>query len=156
MIGPGTGFAPFRGFIQERKTLSDASVSLLFFGCRFREADFIYSEEVLKHQEENTITLFTAFSREQEHKVYVTHNMEDQLELIASKLQNGAILYVCGEKGMSESVRLVLKKLVLKHADTFLKSSTPTNNEAEKSQDAAADQFLTDLSKVGRYLQDVW
>lgn len=103
MIGPGTGLAPFRGFLQERhhmleqqnKPLGD---TILYFGCRKRSQDFLYEQELNDYLEKKVITkLYLAFSRDQEKKVYVTHllkqNMEETWKIIGE--QNGHI-YICG------------------------------------------------------------
>lgn len=102
MIGPGTGLAPFRGFIQERQHMIEQGKPLgdtiLYFGCRKRSEDFLYEEELMKYQENKAITkLYLAFSRDQDHKVYVTHllkqNMKETWDVIGEK--NGH-LYICG------------------------------------------------------------
>lgn len=102
MIGPGTGFAPFRGFIQERwhaknqdKPIGD---TILYFGCRKQKEDFLYEEELKKYLEEGALTkLYAAFSRDQNHKIYVSHllkqNMKEVWHVIGEK--DGHI-YVCG------------------------------------------------------------
>ena len=102
MIGPGTGFAPFRGFIQERYHLkqNDKPVgdTILYFGCRKKSEDFLYEEELNQYVENKTLTkLYTAFSRDQTNKVYVTHLLRNNMKEIWNIIgeQNGHI-YVCG------------------------------------------------------------
>ena len=77
MIGPGTGLAPFRGFIQERAWQKSqgkpVGPTLLYFGCRNKSKDYIYQEELEAWEEDGVLTLFTAFSRDQAEKRYVTH-----------------------------------------------------------------------------------
>lgn len=102
MIGPGTGFAPFRGFIQERAFMVQQNKpvgdTILYFGCRKKSEDFLYEEEITQYLEDKVITkAYLAFSRDQEQKVYVTHflkqNMKETWEVIGEK--NGHI-YICG------------------------------------------------------------
>ena len=77
MVGPGTGVAPFRGFIQERALQKEQGKPVgqthLYFGCRNKDKDFIYREEMEKYVEDGVLTLHTAFSRDQPEKIYVTH-----------------------------------------------------------------------------------
>lgn len=102
MVGPGTGLAPMRAFLQSRQHQRQAGesvgASILFFGCRRREEDFIYSDELSAFQEDGTLTqLHTAFSREQEEKVYVQHIIAKQGESLWKLLaEDGAYVYVCG------------------------------------------------------------
>lgn len=102
MIGPGTGLAPFRGFIQERQLMiqenKPVGETILYFGCRKKAEDYLYQEELEGYCESKAITkLYLAFSREQAEKVYVTHllkqNMAETWEIIGEK--NGHI-YICG------------------------------------------------------------
>jgi NADPH-ferrihemoprotein reductase len=102
MIGPGTGLAPFRGFIQERWHLRQQNKpvgdTILYFGCRKKTEDFLYEEELNKYVADKTLTkLYIAFSRDQEHKVYVTHLMKQNRKEIWDVIgdKNGHI-YVCG------------------------------------------------------------
>lgn len=101
MIGPGTGLAPFRGFIQERnyckKEGKDVGETVLYFGCRKRKEDFIYEEELLEYEKSGLLKLHLAFSRDQPHKVYVSNLLEqnaDELWRIVG--ENNGHIYVCG------------------------------------------------------------
>uniref|UniRef100_A0A1B0G1R7 NADPH--hemoprotein reductase n=1 Tax=Glossina morsitans morsitans TaxID=37546 RepID=A0A1B0G1R7_GLOMM len=101
MVGPGTGVAPFRGFIQERQHLRDegkqVGESILYFGCRKKSEDFIYEEELGEYVEKGTLTLKTAFSRDQEKKIYVTHLLEQDADLLWRVLgENNGHFYICG------------------------------------------------------------
>ncbi|XP_022102084.1 NADPH--cytochrome P450 reductase-like isoform X3 [Acanthaster planci] len=101
MVGPGTGLAPFRGFIQERYHSKEAGKTLgetiLFFGCRQRDHDYIYEEELKDYQENGTLSaVYVAFSREQAEKQYVQHLMVHQKEKIWQLLEQGGHIYVCG------------------------------------------------------------
>lgn len=102
MIGPGTGLAPFRGFVQERQWMISENKpvgdTIVYFGCRKKNEDYLYQEELEKYCETKAITkLYIAFSRDQEQKVYVTHmlkqNMKETWDIIGEK--NGHI-YICG------------------------------------------------------------
>lgn len=101
MIGPGTGIAPFRGFIQERdfnrqegKTIGD---TVLYFGCRKRSEDFIYDEELENYSKSGLIQLRTAFSRDTDKKVYVSHLLEQDADLVWKIIgENKGHFYICG------------------------------------------------------------
>lgn len=102
MIGPGTGFAPFRGFIQERHWLKQQGKPVgdayLYFGCRKKQEDFLYQEEIENYLKEGTLTkTYLAFSREQEKKIYVTNllreNKKELWEIIGEKSGH---IYICG------------------------------------------------------------
>jgi len=101
-LGPGTGFAPFRGFIQERwyqkQNGESVGQTILYFGSRNKSEDFIYEEELNQYLSDQTLTkLYTAFSRDQANKVYVTHllrqNMDEVWDVIGN---NNGHIYVCG------------------------------------------------------------
>ena len=101
MVGPGTGLAPFRGFIQERQYLRDEGKvvgdTILYFGCRKKSEDFIYKEELEEYVNKGTLTLKTAFSRDQEKKIYVTHLIEQDADLLWKVIgENKGHFYICG------------------------------------------------------------
>ncbi|KAL1494726.1 hypothetical protein ABEB36_010276 [Hypothenemus hampei] len=100
MIGPGTGVAPFRGFIQERNHSKQegkqVGQTILYFGCRKRNEDFLYEEEFLEYEKNDLLTLKVAFSRDQEKKVYVTHLIEKDADVIWNIFENNGHLYICG------------------------------------------------------------
>ncbi|MBG0729867.1 molybdopterin-dependent oxidoreductase [Mycobacterium avium subsp. hominissuis] len=97
MIGPGTGIAPFRGFLQERRALGHRGPNWLFFGEQHAATDFYYRDELEQMREDGFLTeLDLAFSRDQQHKVYVQHLMRNRGKQLWSWLQDGAQLYVCG------------------------------------------------------------
>jgi NADPH-ferrihemoprotein reductase len=149
MVGPGTGFAPFRGFIQERAyrleqgdTLGQA---ILFFGCRHPEKDFLYREELENHLKQGHISdLIVAFSRETERKVYVQHKMKegDMPKRIWDILSNGGHFYVCGDAaGMARDVSDTLVDIIM--------------TEGKRSREEAM-QYIEDLQKNNRHQSDVW
>lgn len=101
MVGPGTGLAPFRGFIQERQFLRDGGKvvgdTILYFGCRKKDEDFIYREELEQYVQNGTLTLKTAFSRDQQEKIYVTHLIEQDADLIWKVIgEQKGHFYICG------------------------------------------------------------
>lgn len=111
MIGPGTGVAPFRAFMQERH-LSGAKNNYLFFGEREEKNDFYYADFWKEHVKNGFLTLFTAFSRDGKEKVYVQHRLFENKELIWEQILKGAIIYICGDaKQMAKDVTFTLQKI---------------------------------------------
>jgi len=106
MIGPGTGLAPFRGFLRERAALKAQGRSLgpamLFFGCRHPEQDFIYADELAEHARAGIVDLHVAFSRQDGKKTYVQDLLKDQADRVRALIEQGAIVYVCGDGGRME------------------------------------------------------
>lgn len=147
MIGPGTGLAPFRGFIQERAWQKsqgkEVGRTILFFGCRNKAQDYIYQEELEAWQNEGVLDLNVAFSRDQAEKRYVTHLLKEQGELVWKMLDShGAHLYVCGDaKMMAKDVRNIINELCREHGGM-------TETEAET--------FVKKLESQKRYSADVW
>jgi sulfite reductase (NADPH) flavoprotein alpha-component len=113
MIGPGTGIAPFRAFLQERQAIGASGANWLFFGEQRAESDFYYQDELSQMVKNGVLTrLDTAFSRDQDQKIYVQHRMLENADRIWDWLQNGAHLYVCGDaKRMAKDVDTALRKI---------------------------------------------
>ena len=143
MIGPGTGIAPFRGFLHERLALGAKGPNWLFFGERSATTDFLYREELNAMRADGHLARFdTAFSRDQERKVYVQDRMLEQGRDFWSWLQNGASVYVCGDASrMAKDVHATLQTIVEKQG-------CMSSMEAEEYVDAMKDQH--------RYHRDVY
>ncbi|XP_033154716.1 NADPH--cytochrome P450 reductase [Drosophila mauritiana] len=147
MVGPGTGLAPFRGFIQERQFLRDegktVGESILYFGCRKRSEDYIYESELEEWVKKGTLNLKAAFSRDQGKKVYVQHLLEQDADLIWNVIgENKGHFYICGDaKNMAVDVRNILVKIL----------STKGN-----MSEADAVQYIKKMEAQKRYSADVW
>ncbi|MEJ7688024.1 MAG: cytochrome P450, partial [Variovorax sp.] len=142
MIGPGTGLAPFRGFLQEREALiaqgTAPGEAMLFFGCRHPEQDFIYADELKGWAERGVVQLHTAFSRAGERKVYVQDLIREHAAHAWRLLEAGAIVYVCGDGSrMEPDVRRALCDLAREHG-----------------QDGSA--WMDRMIAEKRYVLDVW
>jgi sulfite reductase (NADPH) flavoprotein alpha-component len=143
MVGPGTGVAPFRAFLEEREARGDPGRNWLFFGNQRREADFLYRADLEALAEKRVLTrMDLAFSRDQTAKVYVQHRMLDAASELWRWLANGAYFYVCGDaKRMAGDVDIALQRIVA----------------TEGGMDApAARRFLSELARAGRYQRDVY
>ena len=143
MVGPGTGVAPFRAFVQERRAVGSTGRSWLFFGDRRYTHDFLYQLEWQDALADGSLTrLDLAFSRDAPEKVYVQHRLWEQRRELVDWIENGARLYVCGDAAaMASDVR---STLVRAYAD--VKSITPDQ----------ADTAVATLERDRRYLQDVY
>lgn len=160
MVGPGTGVAPFRGFLQERsKAFEDGQEigkMLLFFGCRRQDEDFLYREEWEEYEEKlgDKFEMVKAFSREQEHKVYVQHKMKERSKEVNKLLVEGAYFYVCGDAAnMARAVNTVLGEIIEQERE--LKPGA--GDEIVKMLRAANMYGCVFLNLLTvRYLEDVW
>jgi sulfite reductase (NADPH) flavoprotein alpha-component len=114
MIGPGTGVAPFRAFIEERAARGARGRSWLFFGARNGAVDFLYGDEIKSHHQRGTLTRYDcAFSRDQAHRIYVQHRMREHGDELRTWIEGGAVIYVCGDaKRMAPDVHQTLIDLV--------------------------------------------
>jgi sulfite reductase (NADPH) flavoprotein alpha-component len=143
MIGPGTGVAPFRAFLHQRRALSATGKNWLFFGERSAATDFLYREELESMLKDKHLThLDLAFSRDQEHKVYVQDKMLEQAPRFWSWLQDGASIYVCGDAArMAKDVDATLHTIVAMQGGL----------DAE-----AATEYVQTLKDDHRYHRDVY
>jgi sulfite reductase (NADPH) flavoprotein alpha-component len=114
MVGPGTGIAPFRAFLQERKAIGATGKNWLFFGDQRARTDFLYRDELEAFVRENILTrLDTAFSRDQEQKIYVQHRMLEHARELFEWLEAGAHFYVCGDASrMAKDVDAALHRVI--------------------------------------------
>ncbi|MBM7366594.1 diflavin oxidoreductase [Gordonia hydrophobica] len=118
MVGPGTGIAPFRAFIQERSHDDGNGRNWLFHGARHRDQDFLYRDEMWAMEADGNLRLDVAFSREQDEKIYVSHLMGGQGEELYSWIRDGAILYVCGDATqMARDVDETLTAIIREYGD---------------------------------------
>jgi sulfite reductase (NADPH) flavoprotein alpha-component len=143
MIGPGTGVAPFRSFVQERRAIGATGKSWLFFGDRSFTHDFLYQLEWQDALKDGALTrMDVAFSRDTPQKIYVQHKVWERRRELVDWLDNGAYLYVCGDaKAMAKDVRATLTRA---YADVKRLSAE------------AAEQAVNQLERDKRYLQDVY
>ncbi|NKF50741.1 assimilatory sulfite reductase (NADPH) flavoprotein subunit [Shewanella sp. WXL01] len=143
MIGPGTGVAPFRAFMQQRSSDGVEGNSWLFFGNPHFEQDFLYQTEWQQYLKSGELTqLDVAFSRDQEHKIYVQHRISEQAEQVWQWLQNGAHIYICGD---AERMAKDVHQALLDVAQT---------QGGLSSEDAAS--YLDTLRVEKRYQKDVY
>lgn len=143
MIGPGTGVAPFRAFLQERIESEATGRNWLFFGSRHLRSDFLYQTEWREALRNGDLQhLSVAFSRDQEHKIYVQDRIREQAKELWAWLEKGAHIYVCGDaEYMAPDVHQALIHVI---AEQSGKSTTDAQN------------WLTDLMNQGRYARDVY
>ena len=143
MVGPGTGIAPFRAFIEERAETGAEGKNWLFFGNPNFTTDFLYQTEWQQYLKKGNLDrLDLAFSRDQKDKIYVQHRLLQKSKLIFERLQNGSYFYVCGDKNkMAGDVERALVQIAMK--------------EGGFSEEKAVE-FIKDLKKKRQYLEDVY
>ncbi|WP_052144654.1 sulfite reductase subunit alpha [Halalkalibacter okhensis] len=143
MVGPGTGVAPFRSFIEERAVSQGEGKTWLFFGDQHEATDFLYQEEFEEYQNDGALSkLDVAFSRDTDKKVYVQHKMLDNSRELFAWLEAGAYFYVCGDKQyMAKDVHNAL-------IDIVEKEGSMSREEAE--------EYVTAMQKEKRYQRDVY
>lgn len=143
MVGPGTGIAPFRAFVQERVANGATGRNWVFFGDQHRATDFLYEEEWNAWLEKGQITrLDTAFSRDQAHKVYVQDRMRENAAELWAWIKNGGHFYVCGDaKRMAKDVDVALHEIIAQQG---------------QMEPAAAADYVKQMKKDRRYQRDVY
>ncbi len=147
MVGPGTGLAPFRGFLQARRALREQGAVLgeaqLYFGCRSPESDFLYRDELEAYAAEGLVRLHTAFSRvEGQPKTYVQHRMAENTDEVIRLLDQGGVFYVCGDGvHMAPDVEESLRRAY---------------RDVHGADEAESVRWLDGLQESGRYVKDVW
>ena len=143
MVGPGTGIAPFRSFVEERMATGAKGKNWLFFGDRSSKTDYLYGNEWEQYRQDGLLTdLDLAWSRDQSEKEYVQHKMLAKGKKLWSWLQEGAIFYVCGDASrMAKDVDLALRQIAA--------------SEGDMSEDDA-NAWVKSLQKNRRYLKDVY
>ena len=143
MIGPGTGIAPFRAFLEERQAKGEKGPNWLFFGEQRRVSDFLYEEQFNAMLADGTLAkLHTAFSRDSSKKVYVQDRMQENAKEVYDWLEQGAYFYVCGDASrMAKDVETAL-------LDCIAKGSNGTLEHAQ--------EYLSNMKKAKRYQRDVY
>ncbi|HEY4379951.1 MAG TPA: flavodoxin domain-containing protein [Acidobacteriaceae bacterium] len=143
MIGPGTGIAPFRAFLHQRRALAATGKNWLFFGERSASTDFLYREELESMVADGHVTrLDTAFSRDQERKIYVQDRMVEQGKQVWSWMQEGASIYVCGDASrMAKDVDAALHRIAEKQGGMGME---------------AAQEYMQAMKDGHRYQRDVY
>ncbi|MBO9039960.1 sulfite reductase subunit alpha [Curtobacterium flaccumfaciens] len=143
MIGPGTGVAPFRGFLHERAVSGATGRNWLFFGDQHRDTDFVYQDELTELQEQGVLDrLDLAFSRDQAEKVYVQTRMLERSAELFAWLEDGGHVYVCGDASrMAKDVEAALLQVI-------------RTGRGRGEDDAQA--YLADMRRAKRYVRDVY
>ncbi len=143
MVGPGTGIAPFRAFLQERKAIGAKGRLWLFFGAQQEKCDYFYKDEFDTAKSDGYLTrIDCAFSRDQEHKIYVQHRMHENSAELWKWLEEGAQFFVCGDaKRMAKDVDAALRQIVEKEGGM----------DGEK-----ANEYIEKMKTEKRYKRDVY
>jgi sulfite reductase (NADPH) flavoprotein alpha-component len=142
MVGPGTGIAPFRAFLQERQSQSAKGRNWLLFGEQHERFNFLYRDELMAFHKSGLLTkLDTAFSRDQAEKIYVQHRLLEQGSQIWQWLQEGANFYICGARDMATDVDTALRRIV---------------NEQGKRPWPEAEAYVDEMLSSKRYQRDVY
>ncbi|HKU80078.1 MAG TPA: assimilatory sulfite reductase (NADPH) flavoprotein subunit, partial [Rhodanobacteraceae bacterium] len=142
MVGPGTGVAPFRAFVQQRAAAGAHGRNWLLFGNPHFRSDFLYQTEWQAALKDGTLhRMDVAFSRDQADKIYVQHRLHEQGRDVFDWLENGAHLYVCGATSMARDVENTLREIVMEHG----------GRDGE-----AAEAYIATLRDAHRYARDVY
>jgi sulfite reductase (NADPH) flavoprotein alpha-component len=142
LIGPGTGLAPYMGFLEEREIEHAPGKNWLFFGERNRKTDFYYCQRLENWEASGHVDLSLAFSRDQEEKVYVQDLLLKSASKVYQWIRNGCVIYVCGDaKRMAKDVHAALAQILVSEGQFEM---------------AEAIKLLREMHLEGRYLQDVY
>ncbi|KAM0713123.1 hypothetical protein Q7P35_000575 [Cladosporium inversicolor] len=148
MVGPGTGVAPFRGFIQERAEMArngeNVGKTILFFGCRKQSEDFLYEKEWEEYKSAlgDSLEVVTAFSRESDKKVYVQHRLRERAAEVNELLLQKAYFYVCGDAAnMAREVNEILGQIIAEHRGVDKKKG---------------EEIVKSMRSANQYQEDVW
>ncbi|QCI11220.1 reductase [Pseudomonas putida] len=142
MVGPGTGIAPFRAFLEEREARGSKGGNWLFFGEQYAATDFYYQDQLQAWEAAGHLRLDTAFSRDQAEKIYVQQRLREQGAPLWQWLQDGAYVYVCGDaQRMAKDVDAALREIVAEHGGMDM---------------AAAAAYVEALGRAKRYRRDVY
>ncbi|TWT75850.1 Sulfite reductase [NADPH] flavoprotein alpha-component [Posidoniimonas polymericola] len=143
MVGPGTGIAPFRAFLEEREATGAAGKNWLFFGDQHAATDFLYEEQLASMAAKGVLDkLSTAFSRDQETKVYVQDRMREEGAELFAWLEEGGSFFVCGDaRRMAVDVDRALHDVIAQHGGMSEEQST---------------KYVAKLKEAGRYVRDVY
>ncbi len=142
MIGPGTGVAPFRAFLQERRALGATGRNWLFFGDQHRASDFLYEDEITGFHRDGLLhELDLAFSRDQAERIYVQQRMRERAKEVWAWIENGAHIFVCGSVAMGKDVDAALAAIIARQGSMG---------------SGAAKAYLANLAREQRYLRDVY
>jgi len=148
MVGPGSGVAPFRGFVQERAAQAKAGEkvgkTILFFGCRNQKEDFLYADEWEQYKKDlgENFEFITAFSRDGPKKVYVQHRLKERSKEINDLLEQQAYFYVCGDAAnMAREVNTVLGQILA---------------ENRGIPESKAEEIVKAMRSSNQYQEDVW
>ncbi|KAI1507733.1 NADPH--cytochrome P450 reductase [Pyrenophora tritici-repentis] len=148
MVGPGTGVAPFRAFVQERAAQTKAGQTvgktILFFGCRKQSEDFMYAKEWEQYKDimGDNFEMHTAFSRDGPNKVYVQHKLEEAGEEVNRLLEQKAYFYVCGDAAhMAREVNVLLGKIISKYRNV---------------PETKGEEIVKAMRASNQYQEDVW
>ena len=143
MVGPGTGIAPFRAFLQERQIRGASGENWLFFGDQHRKTDFLYENELNAMSNSGFLNRFDlAFSRDQAEKIYVQNKMIERGKTLFGALEEGGYFYVCGDASrMAKDVDKTLHQIISEHGGL--------------SPESAAE-YVKNLKRDKRYLRDVY
>ncbi|MGQ1786458.1 assimilatory sulfite reductase (NADPH) flavoprotein subunit [Saccharicrinis sp. GN24d3] len=143
MVGPGTGIAPFRSFLQQRENDEASGDNWLFFGDQHFETDFLYQTEMLHLRKKGLLSdIDVAFSRDQEDKIYVQHRLQEKGEKVYKWLEEGAYFYLCGDmRNMAKDVKAELLNIIEQHG-------SKTKEEA--------NAYLKNLTAEKRFQEDVY